>query len=78
MSGQKTFNVTAGISTASQPSLFDGVASALQAYQERQRQERETAIKREHQETHNHWFWGYSRYLYPPFTRRMCIFTGKF
>ena len=47
MSGQKTFNVTAGISTASQPSLFDGVASALQAYQERQRQERETAIKRE-------------------------------
>jgi hypothetical protein len=34
MSGQKTFNVTAGISTASQPGFFDGIASALQAYQE--------------------------------------------
>ncbi|MEA5531945.1 hypothetical protein VB638_20615 [Dolichospermum sp. UHCC 0684] len=47
MSGQKTFNVTAGISTASQPGFFDGIASALQAYQERKRQEREAAIKRE-------------------------------
>ena len=47
MSGQKTFNITAGISTATQPGLFDGIASALQAYQERQRQEREAAIKKE-------------------------------
>ena len=47
MSGQKTFSVNAGISTGSQPGLFDGIASALQAYEKRQRQERETAIKRE-------------------------------
>lgn len=47
MSGRKTFNVNAGISTESQPGLFDGITSALQAYQERKRQEREAAIKRE-------------------------------
>ncbi|MBD2136042.1 hypothetical protein H6F32_00220 [Anabaena sp. FACHB-1237] len=44
MSGQKTFNVS-GIST--QPSLFDGVTSAIQAYQERKRQEKEAIIKKE-------------------------------
>lgn len=44
MSGQKTFNV-AGIST--QPGLFDGVTSAIQAYQERKRQEKEAIIKKE-------------------------------
>ncbi|MBD2625905.1 hypothetical protein [Trichormus variabilis] len=47
MSGRKTFNVTAGISTASQPGVFDGIASVLQAYQERKRQEREAAIRKE-------------------------------
>ncbi|WP_445636564.1 Chromosome segregation ATPase-like protein [Nostoc sp. DSM 114161] len=56
MSGRKTFNVTEGISSTSEPSLLDGIAAvvsmtgrALQAYQERKRQEREAALQREQQ-----------------------------
>ncbi|RCJ22393.1 hypothetical protein A6S26_21820 [Nostoc sp. ATCC 43529] len=56
MSGRKTFNVSGGISSTSEPGLLDGIAAvvsmtgrALQAYQERKRQEREAALQREQQ-----------------------------
>lgn len=56
MSGRKTFNVTGGISSTSEPGLLDPIAAvvsmtgrALQAYQERKRQEREAALQREQQ-----------------------------
>lgn len=46
MSGRKTFNVAGGINT-SQPGLFEHITSAVQAYQERKRQEKEAAMRRE-------------------------------